>query len=192
MSLVCIILVPIYRDADQKNMLTRLRSPSLSRDACRITHTHTGSLAAATLPAQHATLPHHTPGSRGRSRSRFNPTFLSVCCTTHLSRAQTAPHHTAQHSTAQHSTALHSPRHTARHAPVHATRPCTLHSTLCSARCSGLAVFRLPYRRIAVSSTEPPVPSPQYTNIPPNLTQPNPSPISQSPGSALRFDGAGG
>jgi hypothetical protein len=151
--------VLIYRDPDQKNMLTRIQMhaqprPSLSRDARHITHTHTGSLAAATLPAQlsacsmlrlrcHTILPNP---AADLDLDLIQPVCLSV-----VPRTSLGPR---RHRITQYSTALHSPRHTACHAlpsiqPVRALY--TLHCVLHSASGPPSSVFHIP---IAVPSTE--------------------------------------
>jgi hypothetical protein len=162
MSLVCIIPVPIYRDAGQEKTCSpgpaQIPVP-ISRRMSYNTYTY----RVLGWPAQHSAcsvLGQHCHTALPNTAADLDPDlirplslsgWMDGCCTTHLSRAQTAPYHTTQHGTALHCRAHDTLRAKLPH--THSTLDTLLHSALCS----GPAVFHIP---ITVSGTEPPLPSP--------------------------------
>jgi hypothetical protein len=123
---------------------------------------------ASSMQRARAALPHRTTKYRGRSRSRSNPTFLSVCLAV-VPHTSLGPR---RHRITQHSTALRCTAEPTTHCAP-SSRPRTLLSTLSCTLPSALglpfSIYLLPYLARSPWSS---VPSPQYTNTPPNLTQP--------------------
>jgi hypothetical protein len=162
--------------------------PSLSRDARHIIHTHTGSLAAATLLAQHSAcsmLGQHCHTILPNPAADLDLDLIQPVCLSVVSHTSLGPR---RHRITQHCTA-----HDTLHAtPSRQSNP-SVRSTLYTVFCTLLRARRLPSAlcHIAVSSTE----SAAYS-LQPVQTSPAHAPIaqliSQSPGSALRFDGPGG